>query len=318
MTDGKVETVEPQKNIRSITLGDLTWVDITPSIEATREYLKEHFNFDSMSLDDCISHKQISKLNVFPDYLFFVFHYPHYDKETRISTKRQWSAFVGKGYLVTTHTGESKVLEAIFRECQTNIPTRQQYFSHGSAFLLYSVLDRMIDSYFPVLDKILGLLEDMEDAVFDEEVDVTRDLNILRRDIIAQRKVMFPTRTVFIEMKSKLHRFTDIDITTYHDDLIDHVNKICDTLDECKEIIEAFQDTDSTLATQNINRVVRILNIFATIFLPFLAVSGIYGMNVVLPGGLEPGSLSTFIILLALMVVLMLGMFFYFRHRHWI
>lgn len=318
MVRTNVNTFESQANIKVITCESLTWVDITPPIEAARQYLIEQFHFDSMSLDDCISRKQISKMDIFKDYLFFVFHFPYYDKTTRISSKRQWAAFVGPNYLVTVHMGESKILTALFRECQTNEDTRAKCFSKGSAYLLYWVIDRLIDSYFPVLDKIMNLLEDVEDTVFDEEIEATRELNILRRDIIAQRMVMFPTRNVLMIMKSKLNRFSQIDITTYHDDLMDHINKICETLDECKEIIETFQNTDYTLAAHRINRVVRVLNIFATIFLPFLAVSGIYGMNVALPGGLDPGNPSTFIVLIGVMVTLTISMLLYFRHRHWI
>jgi magnesium transporter len=183
---------------------------------------------------------------------------------------------------------------------------------------MYRILDRAVDSYFPVLDKILSLMEDIEDNVFDEEVEATRELSILRRDIITQRSVMFPTRTIFLELQNKLKRFSKTDVTAYYDDLMDHINKICETLDECKEIIEVFKDADYILATDRINRVVRILNILATIILPFVVISSIYGMNVTLPGGLERGDFKTFVILIAAMGLIAGGMLFFFRRRHWI
>jgi magnesium transporter len=99
---------------------------------------------------------------------------------------------------------------------------------------------------------------------------------------------------------------------------MDHINKICDTLDECKEIIEVFKDTDYTLATYRINRVTRILTIFSAILVPFLLISSLYGMNVILPGGLEAGKPLTFIILLLVMVVIACVMLIFFRRRRWI
>jgi magnesium transporter len=99
---------------------------------------------------------------------------------------------------------------------------------------------------------------------------------------------------------------------------MDHMNKICSTLDECKEIIEVFKDTDFVLATDRVNRVIRILNIFATITLPFVIVSSIYGMNVILPGGLQGGSPRTFVLLIAIMALITASMLYFFRRRRWI
>jgi len=311
-------SVEEPLTMETITWGDLTWVNIEAATERETAWLADTYQFHPLALDDCLSRKQIPKVDVFPGYLFFVFHYPLFDKTTRVSSKRQWSAFIGENYLITVHTGELKTIVALFRDCMSNEEARKEYMSSGSGFLLYRILDRAIDSYFPVLNKILSLMEDLEDAVFDEDIEAVKELSVLRRDIITQRSVMFPTREIFKEMENKLKRFSKTDVTAYYNDLMDHTNKICSTLDECKEIIEVYKDTDYTLATNRLNRVTRILTIFSAIIVPFLAVSSLYGMNVVLPGGLEEGSFQTFLILLLVMLVIAGGMLFYFRRRHWI
>ncbi len=318
MSGFELETREPQEKINIITSGDMTWVDIVPPTEKAMTYLEEHYHFDPLSLEDCLSRRQISKMDVFKDYLFFVFHYPYYDKKTRIAKKQQWSAFIKNNLVVTVHTGELRPLVKMFRDCQENIELRQNSFSKGSGYLLYLILDRAIDAYFPVLDSILSLLQATEDAVFDETADATTELSILRRDIIVQRMVMFPTRTLLKEIKNKLNTYSQIDVTPQYEDLMDHIDKICETLNECQEVVEVYKDTDSTLITHHLNRLVRILNIFATVILPFLAVSSIYGMNIPLPGGLERGSLNTFLILLAVMLALTGSMLFYFHRRRWI
>ncbi len=308
---------EEPLHVESITWGDLTWVNVEPPTQREIDYLAENYHFHPLDLDDCLSRKQLPKVDEYPEYLFAIFHLPVFDKVTRVSTKRQWSAFVGDKFLVTLHTGDLRTLSALFRDCQTNEESRQEYFSHGSGYLLYRILDRSIDSYFPVLDKILSLMEDMEDNVFDVDVETAKELSILRRDIIAQRRVMFPIRTLFLALERRLKRFTKIDLTVYFGDLMDHMNKICETLDEAKEVIEVFKDTDYTLATYRINRVTRLLTIFSTIVLPFLIVSSLYGMNVTLPGGREMG-LQTFIILLVVMAVIAGAMLIFFRRRRWI
>jgi magnesium transporter len=314
-----LQEIVPEKlNIDSITWGDLTWVNIEVATPAEMAWLAENYHFHELTLDDCLSRRQVSKIDSYPGYIFFIFHYPFYHKETRIAWKKQWSAFIGEKYLVTVNTSEMKTLMALFRDCQANEDAREEYLINGSGFLLYRILDRAIDSYLPVLDKILSLMEDVEDAVFDEDIEAAKELSVLRRDIITQRAVMFPTRAIFEEMENKIKRFSKVDVTAYYNDLMDHMNRICNTLDECREIIEVFKDTDVTLSTDRLNRVMRILTIFSTILLPFVAISSIFGMNVFAPGGIEKGELTTFIILMVVMSVIAAAMLIFFRKRRWI
>lgn len=313
-----VEIPEQPLDITTITWGDLTWVNVAVPTDREIDWLANTYGFHPLSLDDCLSRKQISKIDNYPGYLFFVFHHAHYQKETRIASKRQWFAFIGENYLVTVNTADIKTLSALFRDCEANEDTRKEYMTNGSGFLLYRLLDRAIDSYFPVLDKILNLMEDVEDAVFDEEVEASKELSILRRDIITQRTVMFPTREILREMENKIKRFSKTDVTAYYNDLMDHMDKICTTLDECKEMIEVFQDTDYTLATNRVNRILRVLNILATIILPFLVISSIYGMNVFMPGSIEKGDFTSFILIIVVSILVTCIMLLFFRRRHWI
>jgi magnesium transporter len=180
------------------------------------------------------------------------------------------------------------------------------------------MLDRAVDSYFPILDKILDLMEQVEDSVFDEEVESAQDLAILRRDIITQRRILFPMRTVMAELEVKLRRFAAIDMSVYFGDLIDHMNKICETLDECKEVIEAYKDSDWVLSTDRLNHIMSILTVIATIVLPFLVISSLYGMNVHMPGGITSGSWVPFVVIM-LATTLIAGVILYiFRRKRWI
>ncbi len=306
---------QKQLNIKSVTWGDLTWIDIVPPSRAETDYLAQHFNFHSLDLDDCLSRKQLPKLDVYEDYLFMVFHFPVYNRQTRIATHGQLSVFIGEKFLITLHNGELKHLVKLFRDCEINEEARQQNFSQGSGYLLYTIIDQSIDSYFPILDKILGLVEEVEGTVFDEYVEGAHEISILRRDIVTQRRIMLPMRTLLGNLGAKLRRFTNADMTVYYGDLMDHLNKICETLDECKEIIEVFKDTDYMLSNYRLNRITRTLAIISAVVLPFLVVSGLYGMNVVLPGGIESGSPLTFVWLLVIMFVIIGAMLYFFRRK---
>jgi|WetSurMetagenome_2_1015567.scaffolds.fasta_scaffold04169_2 magnesium transporter len=309
---------EKQLNVKVITWGDLTWVDIVQPTEAAKRYLAEHYNFHPMDLEDFLSRRQLSKVDEYEQYLFAIFHIPVYDKVTKVSTKRQWSAFIGEKYLVTIRPTEFQAIDEIRRECEFSEDVKKEYFSKGAGYLLYLIMDRAIDSYFPILDKILSLMDDIEDSVFDVEKEVAKEISILRRDIITQRSVMFPERTLQVELESKLKRFTKTDMTVFFNDLKDHMNKICETLDECKEIIEVYQDADSVLSGYRANRVMRVISIMLAIGLPIGIITGLLGMDVILPGGINKGNLTPFIILSVLMIVAVAGLLVFLRRKRFI
>jgi len=305
------KNVVPQLlNLKTVSLGDLTWVDIVDPTDEAEKYLAEHYSFHPLDLDDALSGRQLSKIEEYPLYLFIIFHLPVYDKSTRVSTRRQWSAFVGDKFLVTLRPKELKTPEDLFHECETNEDARQECMSHGSGYLLYTILDRAIDSYFPVLNKLLSLMDDIEDSVFDEGVEAGKELSILRRDIITQRRVMFPTRTLFTELEGKLKRFTKTDLTLYFSDLMDHMNKICDTLDEYEEVIEVYKDADSLLSNYRANSIIRALAIMFAIGLPFLIIAA---LRLMLPGGTNGGNGIFAGLLVAALIVV--GGILYFFHR---
>jgi magnesium transporter len=318
LAQGKETQPIEQLNIESITWDDLTWINIVRPTQREMDYLAQNYPFHPLDLDDCLSRKQRPKIDEYKDYLFFIFHFSVYNRATRVSTHDQVAVFIGDKYLITVHSGQLKTLMKLFRECQIDEDARRENLSNGSGGLLYRLLDRAVDAYFPILDKILSLIEDTEDAVFDENVEAAQEVSILRRDIITQRRIMFPVRTVLAELENKLRRFTKTDISVYYGDLMDHMNKICDSLDECKEIVEVFKDADFVLSTDRLNRIMRILTVIATVLLPFLAISSLYGMNVHMPGGITTGSWIPFIVITAFMAVIAGGMLYFFRRRRWI
>lgn len=305
-----------QLNLKTVTWGDLTWVDIVqPTSEAT-QYLAEHYSFNPLDLEDCLSPRQIAKVETYPEYLFILFHLPVYDKVTRKSTRKQWSAFIGDKFLVTLRPGEFKSVDALFRQCELKEEYREEYLSHGSGYLMYRILDQMIDSYFPVLNAIMSKIEDIEDAVFDEDTEAGKEISVLRQDIITQRRVMFPTRQMLTELEKELGRFSRMDLTIYFSDLMDHMNKVCDTLDEFEEVIEVFKDADYVLSGYRANRVTRILAILLAVGVPFLVVTAVCTMHLVLSTGKQPGSSQTFFLLLAILLVIVGVILYLFRRKH--
>ncbi len=305
-------------NIESVTWGDLTWTNIVSPSEKEIGYLADNYHFHPMDLEDCLSRRQRPKLDIYKDYLFFIFQFSVWNKVTRVSKHDQVSVFIGDKYLITVHNGQLKTLVKLFRECQIDEEARREYFSYGSGYLIYHILDRTIDAYFPILNSILAWVDDIEDTVFDENVSAVKELAALRRDIVTQRRILHAAQPVYIELEKRIHSFTKKDLTVQFGDLMDHLNRAYEALDEAKDVIEIFKDTDYHLSTERLNSIMRVLTILGSIVLPFIMVSSIYGMNIPLPGGLERGSLQSFIVLAAIMVVVSGVMIYVFHRRRWI
>jgi magnesium transporter len=316
MTVPQFKKEEQQLNLESLTWGDLTWVNIEGATEREIEYLAQNYSFHPLDLDDCLSRIQRPKIDEYKDYLFLVFHFPVFNKEAGVTTSSQLSVFIGKGYLITLHEGELKPLVKLFRECQIDEESRQEYFSQGSGYLLYRIIDRLVDYCLPILNKIGDNIEKVEDNIFSNGVrGAIREISMLRRDIISFRRITWPMRAVIGTLEPKLRHFTKMDMAVYFGDVTDHVDKIWDALDEYKEVIEGLNDTHDSLATNRTNEVIRILTIIATILLPITVVSSIFGMNIPLP---FQGSSNSLLFVFLIMLAIISSMLYVFRRQHWI
>jgi len=306
---------EEQLNLESLTWGDLTWIDIESPTERETEYLAQNYPFHPLDLDDCLSRIQRPKIDEYKDYLFLVLHFPVFNKEARVTTPSQVSMFIGEKYLVTLHKGELKPLVKLFRECQIDEESRQEYFGQGSGYLLYRIVDRLVDYCLPILNKIGDNIEGVEDNIFSNRRRGTvKEISVLRRDVISFRRIIWPMRAVIGSLEPKIRRFTKMDLNVYFGDMIDHVDKIWDGLDEYKEIIEGLSDTHDSLATNRTNEVIRTLTIIATVLLPITVIASIYGMNITTLPFLTSKYSLLFVLLIMLVVVG--GMLYFFRRKH--
>jgi magnesium transporter len=308
---------ETHLNIEKVTWNDLTWVNIEPPTEREKEYLAQNYPFHPLDLDDCLSRIQRPKIDEYQDYLFLVLHFPVFNPEARVTNPSQISIFIGEKYLITLHKGELKPLVALFRDCELNEDTREEHFSQGTGFLLYRIIDRLIDYCLPIINKISANIEKTEDDIFKSRgmPRAIGDISTLRRDVIAFRRIIWPMRAVIASLEPKIRRFTSMDLAVYFGDMIDHVDKIWDALDEFKEIIEGLNDTHDSLSSNRTNEVMRMLTVIATVLLPLTVVASLYGMNIPLP---FQESHYSFALVFGVWIIIVTCMLYFFRRQRWI
>ncbi|MFC2018079.1 magnesium/cobalt transporter CorA [Chloroflexota bacterium] len=303
-------------NIEQVVYNGLIWVNIEKPTPRETEYLAQNYPFHPLDLDDCLSRIQRPKIDEYEDYLFIVLHFPLFSAEARVTIPSQVSIFISNDYIITLHAGDLKPLVKLFRECQLNEETCRDNMK-STGYLLYRIVDRLIDYCLPITNKIMANIEKVEDDIFDTtERGTVKEISILRRDIIAFRRIIWPMRAVISTLERKTKHITRReDMEVYWGDLIDHVDKIWDTLDECKEIIEGLKDTNDSLYSHQTTEVMRVLTIIATIMMPLTLVASIYGMNIPLPG---EGRDISFLVILIVMIVVIGAMLYLFRRRRWI
>jgi magnesium transporter len=316
-TQGRRETL----NIRQVQHSPVTWYDVQRPGQAEIAWLQAHYpNFHPLHFDDIVSRIQRPKLDERSDYLFMVLHFPVFNKITRLTTASEVDIFAGPGYVITVHSGHLRPLMRLFDQVRDDADTRATLLGRGSGFLLYTLVDKLVDYCFPILNKIDQNVEQVEDMIFSENMRQTvYEISLLRRDIIAFRRIIKPQISVIAGLERRSVVLTPLfgeDLSEYFSDLNDHLAKIWDTLEDYKDVIEGLSDTNNSLTSTRINDVIKVLTILSVVLLPLTLLSGIYGMNFdVLPLRENPYG---FWITLGAMVVVVVLMLAYFKLRKWI
>ena len=243
-------------------------------------------------------------------------HFPVFKQESRVTTSSQVSIFIGEDFLVTVHTGDLKTLAKLFDDCQLNERAREEHMARSSGYLLYRILDRLVDYCFPILNRVIANIEAAEDRLFSEPArDTVQEISVLRRDVMSYRRIIRHQPAILKSLEVREYPFLREDLDVYFGDIGDHIGTISETLEEYKEVVEGLNATSDSLFSHRTNEVMKMLTVLGTILLPLLVISGIYGMNVSLPFG---DSSFAFPLIILFTLCISGGMLAYFRNRRWI
>jgi magnesium transporter len=297
--------------------GGLTWIDfLHPGAEQV-DYLRSHFPFHQLNLDDLVSRLQRPKVDDSPEdeYSFLVLHFPVYNAHTRLPIASEVDVFIGRNYLITGHDGRLRPLSRLVQSADSP-QIQAQLMERGSGFLLYKILECLITACNPMLYHIDAKLERLDEQVFTRDVrDIVKELSFVRRDIISMRRILKPNIPVVRLLAARERPFLRLDEDAYFGDLSDGMAKIWDMLEEQKEIVEGLDATLSSLTSHRINTEMKIFTLITVIGMPMTIIGGIYGMNVPLPWQDNPASL---LVALTLMFTVPVAMYVYFRWKGWV
>lgn len=192
-----------------------------------------------------------------------------------------------------------------------------KFRSHTIDYLLYSLIDSIVDSYFYALEKIEEFGEILEERVVnDPDPSIVRDIQSFRHNLIRFRRQVWSLREVIMHLERSDSFLLSENIHIYIRDVYDHVIKITEDLDVHREMAEGIMEIYLSAISYRTNEVVRVLTVIAVIFIPLTFITGVYGMNFAfLPGINHPlGHVTVF----GIMIVVVIMMISIFRWKKWI
>ena len=316
------------KGIDLIINKGLKWIYVDQPTREKLDSLSKKFPLHELNIEDCLSKNQLPKIDRYDDHVFIILQFPTVKKEKTIPRFSQLSLFIGKDFLISIHQGNLKPLSELFLACKfQNLKNIQAVMGNSPGYLLHSILDALVDDLLHILMKVIGNLDDIEDAVFDDKVAIAKDISILRREITTLRRIVVPLKRIMTEVTSRdVRKFsTDVeeeDLISYFNDINDHVSKVLEALDESKETIEIYKDTDHMLSSEKTNKILSFLTILFTLSIPVSIIGTFYGMNILIPGSVNFSEnifdYFPFMLTTGLSVGALIVMLYYFRKLGWL
>ena len=307
----------PSSAPESIEAAGLRWIHIEEPRTADRDWLEEQFpQFHPLDLEDVYSRNQRPKLDQYDDYVFIVLHFPLFEKETGRLLTAEMDLFMGPDYLITLPNIPLPPITSMFERYREKEDLRRDVFSKGPGYLLYKIVDTAVDASFPMLRKTAIKLDRIEDDIFEgKSTEIVRDISEAKQEIINFRRIVRPQRAVLRDLERTKQRYLQEELEIYFDDISDAAERIWDTLENYKEVIEALESTNESVLSHRLNETFRILTAASVILLPLTLIASIFGMNVLFPG---EGQEWTFVAILVLMAVTLIALVLFFRRRGWL
>jgi magnesium transporter len=318
--DGLVEETlkEPDAIPQYLQKWPVTWINIDGlGDEATLLRLGELFSLHKLALEDVVNVNQRAKTEQYENKIFFVARM--LTTTERLETE-QITLFLGSNYILTFQEKAGDCFDPVRARIRGG---KGRMRTGGADYLAYALIDAVIDSYFPVLERYDEKLDDLEQRVMaSPDRDVIEDIHAVRKDLLTMRRAVWPVR----EAVNLLVRDASPLIVEYTRvflrDCYDHTIQVIDMLENLREIASGLVDLYMSGVSNRMNEVMKVLAIIATVFIPLSFIAGLYGMNFDssisswnMP---ELGLRYGYPLALCVMLLVFIGQLYYFKRKGWI
>ncbi|UPS91347.1 MULTISPECIES: magnesium/cobalt transporter CorA [unclassified Bizionia] len=292
----------------------ITWININGLNHIDEiEKIGAHYNLHPLVLEDIVNTSQRPKIDEYENYIFVSLKMLYYDVDENI-TIEQVSFVLGKNYVLTFQESEGDVFDTVRERLRAG---KGRIRTMGSDYLLYALIDAVVDHYYIVSETMGNKVEDLEDVLFSGNIkeDLSQQVLSLKKELLKVRRSIFPLREIISRILKSDNTLIHKKTIQFYDDVYDHIIQLSDSIDIYREMIWSLMDMYMTTISNKMNEVMKVLTIIATIFIPLTFIAGIYGMN--FDNMPELHFENSYFILLGIMFVIFIGMVYYFKRMKW-
>jgi magnesium transporter len=304
----KVEESFPFKDLPTVTWLNVTGLHDTSIIEK----IGQKFDLHPLVQEDIVNTGLRPAFDDFDAY-FFVSLKMLYYKEDEINAEHV-SLIVGKNFVISFQETEGDVFDTVRQRLRTS---KGKFRKSSSDYLAYALIDAIVDHYFIVLEKLGSRIESIEEEIESEVNHSTlTDIHTIKRELIYLKKSVWPLREVLSKIKKSDSELINEKTFLYFGDVYDHTIQIIDTIESYRDVVSGIVDIHLSLASNRMNEIMKVLTIFAAIFIPLTFIVGIYGMNFeYMP---ELSHKSGYFFVWAVFIAVAAAMLLYFKRKKWI
>jgi len=271
----------PVKEIaRALASGEGTlWVDIDTRKSEQIALLKDLFHFHPLAIEEAVNPKSRVKLEEFDRYVLLIVRTiafcettdDPYDLDTV-----NISFFLGKNFLVTVHGADTNPVAAT----EELLQRKPELVTHGPARLMHAIVDQAVDAYFPIIDKLDEFMDSHEEKIYGTfDQNALREVFAVKRLVLTLRRHLAPERDALSVLTNRPSTLLTSDTQIYFRDIYDHVLRIYDALENFRDLLSSTLDSYLTQVSNRLGMATKALAVVATVTLPFVVVSGMWGMN---------------------------------------
>ena len=298
----------------------ITWIHVQGDVEPdTMRQLGKLFGLHPLALEDVINTGQRPKMDSYKEQLFVVMAHPLISAGGTNVKLAQLSLFVGHNYVISFHPGADDPFEPV-RQRLRNLVGRIR--GRGADYLLYALLDMVIDEGYPVLEWLGDAIEKLEEELLDVPTNSSlHRLHHLKRTMLILRRMLWPQREVLNSLVRDESEFILDENKPYYRDCYDHTIQIMDLIETYRDMVTGLLDVYLSSVSYRLNEIMRVLTIIATIFIPLTFIVGVYGMN--FANDQSPWAMPElhwyfgYPLVWLVMIGIVTGMMIYFKRKKW-
>jgi magnesium transporter len=310
----RVEELLPYRDAPTI-----TWINIEGLHDvALLEALGKHFGIHALTLEDVLNCGQRPKIEDYGTYHFLVL--KSLSMHEGSLELEQISFILGKNYVITLQEVPGDSFEAIRQRIRGG---KGQIRKASADYLLYALVDALIDEFFPVLERLGEQVEVLEDQVIlQPSPEILRQVHSVKRDLLVLRRTAWPERDTISAFSREESHLISQETTVFIRDCYDHIVQVIDMIETYRDLTSGLQEAYLSSISNRMNEIMKVLTIISTIFIPLTFIAGIYGMNFDPDASpLNMPELEWFWgypFSLALMAIVAVGLIFFFRRKGWL